>query len=543
MRRPWELAALGGLTVLLLFAGLGATALTDRDEGANAGAAREMLEQRSWVTPTLDYAPRFAKPALVYWLMAAAYLGLGVGETGARLPSAVAAASLVFVECAFAGWALGAQTGFRAALILLLSVEYVAIGRMALTDATLVLWTTAAGFAFFRAHRGPPPRGRWYAAMYVAMGLATLAKGPVGLLVPAAGAAAYLTLAGGWRRFWYEARPGWGLILFLLVAGPWYAAMIWRHGAEYLARAQGETVGRVFRTVTGPGGTALFYIPVVLVGFFPWSAFLPGALATALRGARARAAADRAGAVTVFAAAWTVAGLLLFSLAQSRLPHYVAPLFPAAALLVAATWPPAVPRLARGLLAVLGVLIGGVLITARAMGSSVVRLLAPAYPADPEAALPVALFAVGGLALAAAAGASLREGTTLFRTLAIVTAALLVVGLHAALPAFSAEFVAPAGELVRRAALSAGPCDDLVAVGPYRPSLVFYARRPVAFVDRLAAGRLGEIAARPGRLFLLTPRALREALPPALATLPPVDARGGYLLLASLAATSPCTHR
>jgi 4-amino-4-deoxy-L-arabinose transferase-like glycosyltransferase len=54
-----------GLVVALLFAGLGGTALTDRDEGANAEAAREMREQRSWLTPTLNYAPRFAKPALV----------------------------------------------------------------------------------------------------------------------------------------------------------------------------------------------------------------------------------------------------------------------------------------------------------------------------------------------------------------------------------------------------------------------------------------------------------------------------------------------
>ena len=90
MTAPRHLALLLGLIVVLLFAGLGATALTDRDEGANAEAAREMREQASWVSPILNYAPRFAKPAFVYWLMAAGYAALGVGETAARLPSAIA---------------------------------------------------------------------------------------------------------------------------------------------------------------------------------------------------------------------------------------------------------------------------------------------------------------------------------------------------------------------------------------------------------------------------------------------------------------------
>lgn len=540
MSTRWHLVVLLGLAAALLFAGLGTVALTDRDEGANAEAAREMLERRSWITPTLNYAPRFAKPALVYWLMAVAYAGLGVSETAARLPSAVASAALVLLQYAFARWALGGAAAFRAALILLLAVEFVALARLALTDAVLVLWTTAAGFAFFRAHHGPPPRGRWYAAMYVVMGLGALAKGPVGILVPAVAIAAYLALAGGWGRVWREGHPLRGLALLLLVAGPWYAAMLWEHGGGYVARARGETLGRVFRTVTGPGGTALFYVPVLLVGFFPWSALLPGALVGALRGARARAAANRAGAVTVFAAAWVVAVLVLFSLFQSRLPHYVAPLFPAAALLLAAAWPDVVPGVARGLLAGLGILIGGGLMAAAAMGPAIGRLLAPAYPAAPGAALPSGVVAVAALALAASGTAALRDGTRLFRALAVVTTALIAVGLHVVLPAFSVEFVAPAGELVRRTRPALRPCDALVALGPYRPSLVFYARRPVTFVGPRDRDRLAGIETEPGRLFLVAPRAAIDQLPPALAGLVELDARGGYVLLASPPEDAPC---
>ncbi|MGH7358927.1 MAG: ArnT family glycosyltransferase, partial [Candidatus Rokuibacteriota bacterium] len=483
MRPSRDVLLVLALAALLLTIGLGAVALTDRDEGANAEAAREMLAERSWITPTLGGTPRFAKPAFVYWLMAGAYAVLGVGETAARLPSAVAALLLVLLQHAFVRWALGPEVAWRAALVLLLSIEYVAIGRMALTDATLALWTTAAAYLFLRGWLGAPPRGRWYALAWIAAGLAVLTKGPVGLLIPLGGILAYLALAGSLRQAWREAWPLRGLALFLLVAAPWYLTMFWLHGWDYAARARGETLGRVLRPVTGPGGTALFYLPVLLVGFFPWSAFLPDAVRAALRQARARARQNRAGAVTVFAAVWLIAGLLLFSLAQTRLPHYVVPLFPAAALLVAASWPASPSRLARILLGGTAILLTALLIGAWVASDQLVRLLAPAYPAATTATLPATSWLVAALVAGVGATALIRDGRRLFRTLAVLSALVLVVGFQSALPAFSAQFVAPAGELAVRAARDARPCDTLAALGPYRPSLLFYARRPVTFVS------------------------------------------------------------
>jgi 4-amino-4-deoxy-L-arabinose transferase-like glycosyltransferase len=532
-RDAWLVLALAGL---LLLVGLGGAALTDRDEGANAEAAREMLDGGSWVTPTLGGAPRFAKPAFVYWLMAGAYAALGVGETAARLPSAVAALLLVLLQYGFARWALGAAVAWRAALVLLLSIEYVAIGRMALTDATLAFWTTAAAYLFLRGWLGPEPRGRWYALAWVAAGLAVLTKGPVGLLIPLAGILTYLAVAGRLSQAWREAWPLRGLLLLVLIAGPWYLAMFWLHGWDYAARARGETLGRVLRPVTGPGGTALFYLPVLLVGFFPWSAFLPEAVAGALRQARARAGRSRPEAVTVFAAAWVVAGLVVFSLAQTRLPHYVFPLFPAAALLVAVSWPGSPSRLTRSLLAGTATVLAALLLGAWIASDQVVRLLAPAYPAAPSAALPAATLVVAALVAGIAATALVRDGDRLFTALATLSALVLLVGFQAALPAFSAEFVAPAGELAARAGHAARACDTLAAIGPYRPSLLFYARRPVTFIggrDPRSGARLAELSGRPGRLFLIAPAQVAQALPPLASELSVLERRGGYVLLAS----------
>jgi 4-amino-4-deoxy-L-arabinose transferase-like glycosyltransferase len=540
VRPAWHLALLALLAGLLLFVGLGATALTDRDEGSNAEAAREMLERGSRIIPTLNYAPRFAKPALVYWLMAGLYATIGIGEVAARLPSAVAVTLLVGLVYAFARWALGAPAALRAALILLLSLEVAALGRMALTDATLMLWTTAAAFAFFRAHAGDPPRGRWYLAMGVALGFGMLTKGPVGLLIPLMGIVPFLLVAGGWRRLWGEARLGWVIALGVLVAAPWYAAMLWQHGSEYAEGARAQTLERVFRTVTGPGGTVLFYVPVMLVGFFPWSAFLPGAVVRTLRRPRARATGGRAEAVAVFAAVWIVSGIAAFSLFQSRLPHYVAPLFPAAALLLTITWPARVPAATRGLLATLGLTLGGALLAAGLLGQRVAGWLARAYPAAPDASLPVSTVLVAGLVLAIGAAAAVRDGARLFVALAALTAALLAVGFHVALPRFSDTYVAPAAHLIQQAAAAARPCDDLVVLGPDRPSLVFYARQPVTFAKVEEAATLDAVIRPSGRLFLVVPRAGLDRLPPALAGLPAVDARGGYALLVSAGAGRPC---
>jgi 4-amino-4-deoxy-L-arabinose transferase-like glycosyltransferase len=279
------------------------------------------------------------------------------------------------------------------------------------------------------------------------------------------------------------------------------------------------------------------------VGFFPWSAFLPEAVVGALRQARARAGRSRREAVTVFAAAWLVAGLVLFSLAQSRLPHYVFPLFPPAALLVAATWPASPSRLARSLLAgtatVLAVLIAGAWVAS----DHLVRLLAPAYPAGANAALPATTLVIAGLVAGVAATALVRDGDRLFTTLAVLSALVLVVGFQLALPGFSAQFVAPAGELASRAAGSAGPCDTLVAVGPYRPSLLFYARRPMTFVGSRAdqsEARLAELGERPGRLFVIAPATLAPTLTLPTSKLAVVETRGGYVLLASETVVPGC---
>ena len=122
-RTPLHLAILLVLGGLFFFWGLGSIGLTDRDEGRNAEAGREMLETGDWISPTFNYEPRYAKPALVYWLMAASYHLFGVSELAARLPSAVFGLGLILMTYWFLARLRDPVTALIGALMLLLNIE------------------------------------------------------------------------------------------------------------------------------------------------------------------------------------------------------------------------------------------------------------------------------------------------------------------------------------------------------------------------------------------------------------------------------------
>ncbi len=149
-----HLLLLLALATLLFFVGLGALGLTDQDEGRNAEAGREMYESGNWVSPTFNYEPRFAKPAMLYWLMSAAYSMFGVSPFSARFPSAVFGLGLILLQYLFLRRVSGSLIGLLGSLMLLLNVEIVAISRLAITDSVLMFFTTLSLFSFWLGLHG-----------------------------------------------------------------------------------------------------------------------------------------------------------------------------------------------------------------------------------------------------------------------------------------------------------------------------------------------------------------------------------------------------
>src|SRR5262249_18687210 len=106
----------------------------------------------------------------------------------------------------------------------------------------------------------------------------TLTKGPVGFVVPLIAASLYLTWTRRWRDYWQTGLPLLGTLVFLLLALPWYVAMFMVHGEAYASGPKPHPIGRFLNPMEGHSFTIFFYVPVLLLGFFPWSGLLLVAL-------------------------------------------------------------------------------------------------------------------------------------------------------------------------------------------------------------------------------------------------------------------------
>lgn len=327
--RRWVRVALGVALVVHFFVFLGVRPLWVPDEGRYGEIAREMVETGDWLTPRLGGVRFFEKPPLVYWLSAASMMAFGQTEWAARLP--VALAGLAGVALTFVlGTAVGGRRiGLLAALILSTCPEYYALSNFLVMD--MVFTTMMAGgllalwIALSRTPGDEPPSGTLFVASGL-LALATLAKGIIGIVLPAMVLVPHLIHAPVRIRDWPWARM---LGVYLAITAPWFLAMEWHHPGFLHFFVIREHFQRYLTTVHDRYQPFWYFVPVVLAGAFPWTCFLPATLCQPKRlGASS----------SVFLWSWVVLPVVFFSLSSSKLASYVLPIFPALAVLVAATF-------------------------------------------------------------------------------------------------------------------------------------------------------------------------------------------------------------
>jgi len=331
---------------------LGTTGLIDETEPLFAEAARQMTVTGDWITPYFNGETRFDKPALIYWLMAIAYKIVGVNSLGARLPSALsvfALTGLIFYTLNFYGgspqdrrrhyWlCAGLGSAFFA-----LNPEIVIWSRIGASDALLTACIGGALLSFFQGYAQPEKpaiQTRWYLAFYVLVALAVLTKGPVGLVLPVLIIGAFLLYLGNFRAVWREMRPLWGSLLVVAIALPWYVLVTMRNGWSFINSFLGyHNIERFTSVVNHHSAPWYFYFLVVLVGFCPWSIYLPVAIARLKFWQRSHwSSVARSHQLGLFALFWFAGVFGFFTIAVTKLPSYMLPLMPAAAILVAMMW-------------------------------------------------------------------------------------------------------------------------------------------------------------------------------------------------------------
>lgn len=353
------------LAALLLYgAGLGNHELWDYHEPYVAGIVREMATGGDWIVPTLNGHPFLEKPPLFYALGALVCRLAGSFEPWAlRLPSALLALATV-VWMSFLGWRLSsARAGGWAGFMVGTGVLFFQVGHMAVVDMTL---TAAVSFSLglaFLALVEPAYRRRWIPWFWASLGLAFLAKGPVGpvlILLPLAVTLLIQRDAGLLKAF---LRPNWGMAGALGLASVWVGALALRGGREFLVEVFiRNTVGRFLADPnlvprTGRLGEHvepfLFYVQRVPGNVLPWLAIWAAALWSAFPRRRRHHLSPR----TYFLPLAFGLILLLLSFSAEKRMVYILPVFPItflhAALWLDARVPRARRRIDRTLMAVL----------------------------------------------------------------------------------------------------------------------------------------------------------------------------------------------
>jgi 4-amino-4-deoxy-L-arabinose transferase-like glycosyltransferase len=316
------------------FATLDVRKLQHPDEGRYAEIAREMVATGDWVTPRLDGLKYFEKPPLQYWVTAAAFSAFGLSEWAARLPPALGTA-LALLAVGYAGKRIASPSvGAYAALAFGGMLWPIGIAHIVTLDALLTAWLGAALAAFLVAQCGvenPRDERRWMLLAWAAIAGATLVKGPVAVVITG-GALALYSLStrdfAVWRRLHLAA----GLAVFLVLSAPWFIAVSLKNPEFARFFFIHEHLDRFLTSEHRRTGAIWYFVPLLLVGLIPWTGVF---LSTAWRTWRDAPRTSTGFSWPRFCLAWTIFVFCFFSISGSKLPSYILPLFPAAALLIA----------------------------------------------------------------------------------------------------------------------------------------------------------------------------------------------------------------
>lgn len=502
---------------ILFFAGLGRLPLLEPDEGRNAEVAREMLTSGDLITPHFNTLVYLDKPAVYFWLVAGSFRLWGVTEWAARFPSALMALATLLLTWFLARRMFGGAAGARAAVMLATTPLVLAYSRLVIFDMTLTFLVTTAMASYWFAAASDFRRPWLDVTLFASMGLATITKGPVGFLLPLLSIFAYQAVRGQLSEL-KRLRWGLGLVVFLAAALPWFIAVSVRNPDFPRYALWEESLKRFATGSTRRGGSILYYVPVFLLGVFPWSFFLVFAGWNRLK--RWRELRQETHQPVVFLLAWAVVIFAFFSISQSKLPGYFLPATVPLSILMAKVWEEldserAAPRpdwLTAGFAALM--LLG--LLTAAApqafrLATVQVGLTEKIHPKVVALMRPSLFYS--GLILVALGffGRNLAARRT-GKTLAVASLALLAL----TVPLLLVRWIEPlriyaatsSGRQLARTILESEE-KDLPLYGHYcfRTSLPFYLRRPVGLVtadaseltSNYVSARLPELRRHPPR--------------------------------------------
>jgi len=341
-QQPWvQIFTLLVFCFFLFILGIGRWDLWNPDEPRYAQVAREMVDRGDWILMHVNGNTYVDKPPLFFWLIAfSSFLWQGFTSFSARFPSGLLSTLTVLLTFFLGKKLYGSRTGFLSALVLATSFEFAYLSTRANIDATLAFFTTASLFIFLHWYQhskveGGETRDKRSLSIYgfyIGMAFATLAKGPVGFLLPLLVSLIYLLVQKDWKAM-KRMRLLTGMVLCFVIVLSWYIPAVLKGGQEFINETLlHHTIDR-FAKGSSHIRPIYYYLANFPVDFLPWFLFLPGAM---VYGLSKRKEGTSKGFLFLFV--WFVAIFLLFSVSKGKRAIYLLPLYPAASLMVGRFW-------------------------------------------------------------------------------------------------------------------------------------------------------------------------------------------------------------
>ncbi len=325
--RKWILLLLVLLSYPLFFHKLGDRDIWSPDEDEYVQVNREMVLDGHWIYPTANGQPYNIKPPLFNWMGSAfAKLSGEVSEHTSRLPSALAASAGLIIIYFIGRMLFGHRAGLLSALIIGTTPIYIEFGRWIQINMISTVLLTATLGLFYRGYSDERKRAPAYLLMYVPAGLGTLNMGLVNVVMPMIVIGLYLIAMKDVRHI-LKLRIGWGILIYLAIAAPWYVAVSLRGGyAHDLIIITNFTRYLKEWAHVRP---FYYYLGTTPPYFLPWFFFLPGAIYLCFS---PQTKMERK--QMLFPFLWVVGLFVFFSISKTKRSEYLLPIFPAMALLV-----------------------------------------------------------------------------------------------------------------------------------------------------------------------------------------------------------------
>lgn len=302
--------------------------LTNPDEVFYTMTAKEMLQKNTWMTPYLFDVPQFEKPVLLYWLLRIAFILFGVTSFSARFfPAVFGLLGVLAVYSLGIAAFKNEKKAFLGALILMSSGLYFGLSRTVFTDMIFSVFILLALVSFYWGYVQKSRKNTSIISFFIFMALAVLTKGPLGLLVPFLIVLAFLQLKNN-LKYLFSTITLWGILLFVLIAFPWYILMIKKYGSTFTYEFFYNChLRRILEAEHSMNDTWYFYPASMIICMFPWSIYVAISLFYLFKNIK-RHTQD----INLFLICWIVITFFIFQPAHSKLVSYIFPMFPALAI-------------------------------------------------------------------------------------------------------------------------------------------------------------------------------------------------------------------